>query len=89
VIIQYRALLDTNMWMGFGYSMDGATQVGCPDSHRSFELGPCKLKSALFSMIAFCGAHCRQALHDSLQTGSHPVTGLMRVIVCCTVHHGR
>ena len=28
VTIQYRAFLDANMWMGFGYSMDSASQVG-------------------------------------------------------------
>lgn len=33
VVIQYRAFLDANMWMGFGYSMDGATEV-CDQSRR-------------------------------------------------------
>lgn len=27
VTISYKAFLDANMWMGFGYSMDGATEV--------------------------------------------------------------
>ena len=27
VAISYKAFLDANMWMGFGYSMDGATEV--------------------------------------------------------------
>ncbi len=39
--VLYRAYLDANMWMGFGYSMDGAPQV--PTGPESS-----KIMSALF-----------------------------------------
>lgn len=38
VTVSYKAFLDANMWMGFGYSMDGATEVNSNSNYKNTRL---------------------------------------------------